>query len=195
MLEKINKLKENKILKTIYNIIYYIMFALVALLLIVVILQRTTNNNVSLGGFRVFNIVTPSMVPKYIVGDVLLSKEVPINDLKVGDDVVYLGEKSDFAGKYITHQIINIEINSDGTKSFHTKGIANDVEDPLVNQNQIKGIVVYKFLTLSFMSKIMTNLYSMYFVIFIPIAIIIFMNILKIISNKNEEDNDNSKEE
>lgn len=193
MNEKINKLKENKVFKIVYNIIYYVFFAIVALMLIVVVLQRTSNNTFSLGGFRIFNIVTKSMEPKYLVGDVLLSKEVPTNELKVGDDVVYLGEKSDFAGKYVTHQIIKIDNKEDGTYEFHTKGIANELEDPIVKPNQIKGIIVYKIMILSFISKIISNLYSMYFVIFIPIAIVIFMNILKITSNLKEDKN--SKEE
>lgn len=193
MNKKINKLKENKVFKIVYNIIYYVFFALVALMLIVVVLQRTSNNTFSLGGFRIFNIVTKSMEPEYLVGDVLLSKEVSTNELKVGDDVVYLGEKSDFAGKYVTHQIIKIDNKEDGTIEFHTKGIANELEDPVVKPNQIKGVVVYKIMILSFISKIISNLYSMYFVIFIPIAIIIFMNILKITSNLKEDKN--SKEE
>lgn len=191
--EKINKLKENKVFKIVYNIIYYIFFILVALMLIVVVLQRTSNNTFSLGGFRIFNIVTKSMEPEYLVGDVLLSKEVPTNELKVGDDVVYLGEKADFAGKYVTHQIIKIDNKADGSYEFHTKGIANEIEDPVVKPNQIKGVIVHKIIILSFISKIISNLYSMYFVIFIPIAIIIFMNILKITSSIKEDKN--SKEE
>ena len=193
-LKKINEVKENKIFKIVYNIIYYTLFALVALMLIVVLLQRVSNNSLSLGGVRIFNIVTKSMVPKYVVGDVLLSKEIPPSQLKVGDDVVYLGEKSDFAGKYVTHQIIKIDNNADGTYKFHTKGIANELEDPIVNQNQIKGIIIYKIVILSFISSIINNLYSMYFVIFIPVAIIIFMNILKITSNI-KEDKENKEED
>ncbi len=188
-INKIKELKENKILNIIYNIVYYILFAIAVLMLIVVILQRVSNNSLSLAGFRMFNIVTESMVPKYVVGDVLISKEVKLNELEVGDDVVYLGEKSDFAGKYITHQIVKIEENSDGTYKFHTKGLANEVEDPVVNGSQIKGVIVHKLIILSFLSKIISNLYSMYFVIFIPIAIIIFINIIKIYSSIKEDKN------
>lgn len=184
----INKLKDNKIIKIIYNIIYYILFVIVVLLLVVVLLQRLSNNCLSFGGYRIFNVVTGSMVPKYLVGDVLLSKEVPENQLKAGDDVVYLGEKSDFAGKYITHQIIKIDKTTNGTVIIHTKGIANEIEDPTISPNQIKGVIVYKFIILSFMSKLIFDVYSMYFLIFIPIAIIIFMYIMKLISNKDKGD-------
>ena len=48
---------------------------LVVLILIVVLFQRFTNNNASIGGIRVFNIVTESMLPEYKVGDILRAAE------------------------------------------------------------------------------------------------------------------------
>ena len=70
------KLLENKALKIIGNILYYLLVILVVMILAVVLLQRVTNNNISLAGIRVFNIVTESMVPKYQVGDILISKTI-----------------------------------------------------------------------------------------------------------------------
>ena len=63
-------------------------------------------------------------------------KKIPITELKVNDDIVYLGNKNDFAGKIVTHQIIEIE-KKGNELYFHTKGIANMIEDPLVEENQI----------------------------------------------------------
>lgn len=193
------KIKNNKPLKIMWNIIYAMLVVFVVLILIVVILQRVSNNNMSLGGFRIFNIISESMVPKYQIGDILLSKKIDDKDLKVGDDVVYIGEKGSFSGKTVTHQIVQIEENN-GQYTFHTKGIANEEEDPLVNSNQIRGKVIYKFISLTFISKIVNNLLSFYFSIFVPIAIIIFVEIRKIINsmknnNKDDEDEKNKKED
>ena len=87
----LNKIKNNKALKIIGNIIYYILLALVILILAVVILQRVSKNNASIGGIRIFNIVTESMFPEYQIGDVLISKKIEPSKIKVGDDLVYLG--------------------------------------------------------------------------------------------------------
>ena len=76
MIKKIQKIKDNKILKIIYNIIYAIIFIFILLILIIAVLQRTSNNEISLGGYRIFVVATGSMIPKYNVGDVLLSKEI-----------------------------------------------------------------------------------------------------------------------
>ena len=76
MLEKLKKIKENKILKFIGNLLYTLLFIIVVLMLLVVVMQRATNNTISVGGVRMFSVATGSMVPVYEVGDILISKEV-----------------------------------------------------------------------------------------------------------------------
>ena len=186
----LNKIKNNKALKIIGNIIYYILLALVILILAVVILQRVSKNNASIGGIRIFNIVTESMFPEYQIGDVLISKKIEPSKIKVGDDLVYLGTEQGFAGRVVTHRVVDIE-ESDGKYRFHTKGLANEVEDPVVQENQIYGIVIYKTYILSFITKIINNIYGFYFLIFIPLTILIIVKFVKI---RNEKEKDESKE-
>jgi len=178
-----------KKLKVIYNIIYALLFILVLAILAVVILQRVSNNNWSLGGFRIFNVVSESMVPKYNIGDVLLSKTVDVKDIKIGDDVVYRGVEQSYAGKIITHEVIDIQ-NVDGKIQFHTKGIANDLEDPVVSQEQILGLVMGKIPVLSELGKLMTNIYAFYFIIFIPLVLLIFVQIRRTVANLRDRDDD-----
>lgn len=184
------KFRDNKVVNLIGNIFYTLLVLLVVLILITVILQRTSNNNLSLGGFRIFNIATGSMVPKYEVGDVLLSKTVLPSEIKKEDDITYLGKEGTFAGKVVTHQVVEIE-EENGNYKFHTKGLANTEEDPVISQDQVIGKVVYKVKTLSYISKLIKNLYSFYFVIFIPIGLILFIEIRRtykdIISNRKEK--------
>ena len=186
----LNKIKNNKALKIIGNIIYYILLALVILILAVVILQRVSKNNASIGGIRIFNIVTESMFPEYQIGDVLISKKIEPSKIKVGDDLVYLGTEQGFAGRVVTHRVVDIE-ESDGKYRFHTKGLANEVEDPGVQENQIYGIVIYKTYILSFITKIINNIYGFYFLIFIPLTILIIVKFVKI---RNEKEKDDFKE-
>lgn len=183
----LNKIKNNKALKIIGNIIYYILLALVILILAVVILQRVSKNNASIGGIRIFNIVTESMFPEYQIGDVLISKKIEPSKIKVGDDLVYLGTEQGFAGRVVTHRVVDIE-ESDGKYRFHTKGLANEVEDPVVQENQIYGIVIYKTYILSFITKIINNIYGFYFLIFIPLTILIIVKFVKICNEKEKDD-------
>lgn len=195
----LKKLMENKALKIIGNILYYLLVVIIVLILAVVLLQRITNNNVSIAGIRIFNIVTESMVPKYQVGDILVSKSIEPSKIKVGDDLVYLGAVDSFQGKIVTHQVIDIE-EENGQYKFHTKGIANPEEDPVVSESQVYGIIIYKTYILSFISKIINNLYGFYFLIFVPLVILIIVKIIKIYreykDNKEEtEEEQETKEE
>lgn len=175
----LKKITENPVLKLINNIVYVILFLIIASVLFVVILQRASNNDIALGGIRIFNIVSESMVTKYNIGDVLVVKSIEPQNIKVGDDIAYIGQESTFNQKIVTHQVIKIDYEN-GEYIFHTKGIANILEDPLVHQNQVFGKVVYKIWILSLISKILSNVYVVFFGIFVPIVILIFWTILKL---------------
>ena len=190
MKETLKKIKENKALKIIGNILYILLFVVVVLMLIVVILQRVTDNAISLGGYRLFTVATGSMEPKYKVGDILISKQVAPDEIQVGDDVVYKGDTGSFKDKVVTHQVVSIR-EENGEKKLTTKGIANTEEDPEIDVNQVYGKVIYKVKTLSFIGQMIKNIYIFYFIIFFPIAIIIFRQIRSILRKDDyEEDED-----
>lgn len=182
-----------EILKKIGNIIKYILLVIFIVYILVLIVQRVTNNNLSLGGYRVFTIVSESMVPKYNIGDILLVKETKSSKIKVGDDLCYMGNKDDFAGKVVTHQVKEIK-EENGKYSFITEGIANLMPDPQVEESQIYGVVIYKTLILSFLNKCLQNKFIFFLVIFVPLFGYAIMKIIKAINDVTEDD-ENEKEE
>lgn len=182
--------KEHKGLKIIGNILYAILFIIAVLMLGVVVLQRITDNSVSLGGYRIFIVATGSMEPKYLVSDVLISKEIDPSEINVGDDVVYKGKTGTFKDKVVTHQVIEKWQEDDGTYKFITKGIANIEQDPEISANQIYGRVLGKVKTLSYIGKAIQNIYVFYFFIFIPIAIIIYRQIKNLVYDLTHKDDD-----
>lgn len=193
----VNKLKNNKALKIIGSILYYMLVLLIIAVLAVVLLQRVSKNTITIGGIRIFNIVSESMVPKYEIGDVLIAKSIDPSKLKVGDDVAYQGEVGSFEGKVVTHQIIAIE-EENGELKFHTKGIANEEEDPVISGSQIYGKIIYHIKSLSVISKIINNIYGFYFLIFVPLTILILIKIKDIVVSikerreEEEEDEENN---
>ena len=93
--EKIQRKKEKimkKILKIGLKVVKVLLACLIVLFTAVILLQRFSNSSFSVGGYRIFAVVTGSMEPVYSVGDVLLCKSIDTNKLKVGDDVTYLGK-------------------------------------------------------------------------------------------------------
>ena len=181
----LKKIKENKQIKILFKIIKAITSLFIILIVSIIFIQRISNNKVTLGGYSIFTVVTESMVPKYEVGDMILAREVDIDYIKVGDDVVYQGKQDSYADKIVTHRVIEIEKDTPNY-TFHTKGIANDLEDPTISGDQIYGVVVSKFKLLSFLSKIVNNIYGFYFIVFIPFVIMIFLEIIDIMHSKEK---------
>ena len=105
----IEKIKNNKVLRILAMIIKAIVSFFIIIVVSIIFIQRISDNKLTLGGYSIYTIITESMVPKYNVGDMVIAKKIPITELKVNDDIVYLGNKNDFAGKIVTHQIIEIE--------------------------------------------------------------------------------------
>lgn len=188
------KKEKFSIVNMIFTIIKLICIVLLICLIAVLALQRFSKNEIAVGGFRVFNVATESMVPKYVVGDILIVKETEINDLAIGDDVTYLGKESTFKGRVVTHQIVQIDETENG-KVFHTKGIANEVEDPTITGDQIYGKVIYKCIIFSQLTKLMNNMTAFYILVFIPFAILISLQLKDAVLGKADDDDDEEDEE
>ncbi len=179
-----------KILKSIISLIKFVITLVIIAIVAIILVQRFSNNKMTVAGYRMFTVVTESMVPKYLVGDVLLVKEKDVSQIEVGEDVTYLGKIGSYADKIVTHQVIKIEKKEDGTLDFHTKGIANPSEDPIVNESQIYGVVLAKMQLITKLNGIINNMYGMYFLIIIPLAIIIFSEFKSFKEDKKSYDED-----
>ena len=129
------------------------------------------------------------MIPKYEVGDVLVSKEIPPEDIKVGDDIIYTGKEGSFKDKVVTHQVIFIEKENENYRII-TKGIANTAQDPEITQEQVMGKVIYKLGLLSFFQRVVSNNYVFYFVVFVPIVLIMYRQIRNAALTVEDEENE-----
>lgn len=184
-----------KILRSVISVIKFIVSAIIVFIVAIILVQRFSNNDISIAGFRIFTVVTESMVPKYVVGDVLLIKETEPTEIQVEDDVTYMGKVGSFADKIVTHQVIDIENAEDGTLNFHTKGIANEDEDPIVNESQIYGVVQTKLQIITKLNGLISNMYGMYFLIIIPLAVIMFSEFRAFKEDDKDDDFDDEDDE
>ena len=170
--------KAKNTIKTVWKILEKIIIIAIIFVSLVIVTQRVTNNDKAFLGFRIFRVETGSMIPKYQVGDVILVKERAIEQIAVGDDITYWGTIGTMKGKLVTHQVINIEFIN-GETAFHTKGIANNTEDPIVYGNQINGVVLGRLIVLTAITKALTNKYIFYFCGIIPLTIFVFFAFVK----------------
>ena len=163
------------------KILEIIIFVVLIITLLIVGIQRFSNGQMSLFGFRIFRVISLSMKPEYNINDILLVKECKPEEIKKGDNIAYKGE-IDKKEVVITHKVMDIEKSEEGNLLFHTRGIANNVEDPIVRSSQIYGVVVSKMYIFSIVNKIINNMYGFIILVFIPLIVLIIKNWKELIS-------------
>ncbi len=163
--------------KWLLNFIEIVVLIIISITCLVLIFQNTFLKNNSILGFRTYVIASNSMAPVLKYGDVILIKEINYDDIKVNDIITYKGISGEFKGKVITHRVIDIVYNED-TKVLKTKGEANDGIDPDVHESQVYGKLVYKFVFLSFISKVVRNKIGFVLFVFIPFALIFVLEVI-----------------
>ena len=178
--------KRKSVAKKIWNIFMKIVTVIIAFISIIIVVQKVTNNKESFFGYRIFRVQTGSMIPKYQIGDVILVKAKDIDKIKVGDDVTYLGKEGIVKGMLITHRVKSIEEIA-GQKVFHTQGIANNLEDPIVYGDQINGVVQFKMFFLTLICRMLNNKYIFYFCGILPLTIYVFFRVFKNSRDKYEK--------
>ena len=176
-----NYLENNIFIKTIKWILYIV----VLLLLTITIVQRVTNNYLSVGGFRAFVIKSESMKGEYEIGDILIAKSVPAEDINVGDNVTYLG-RGKLEGIIITHKVVEKREVGDEVR-FVTRGIQNEESDPEISYDQIYGKIVYKTIVFSFLAKLMNNKLT-YYILFALVALIISIQIVSAMFDSDDDE-------
>ena len=189
----IRKIRENKILRFILGFIKTIITLVLILMLAVILVQRFSSNNFSIGGIRVFTIISNSMVPDYEIGDILILKSEKPSNIKIDDNVTYIGKTGQVKGLFVTHKVID-KREEDGKYYFTTQGTNNEIADPEIDESQIYGKVVYKTVLLSALCKIMLKPAG-YYILFMLVALVVSYQIVSTIFNKDEEDDMNGEKE
>lgn len=173
--------------KVILKVLKYFFIIIFVLFVSMVCLQRFSNNRIAVFNFRLFTVISGSMEPKYKIGDVLVAVETKPEDIKVGDAISYLGTKNSFKDKVITHEVIKIEKDKQGKYYFHAKGLANAIEDPVVGEDQLYGVVKYRVITLSFIYKIVGTPLGFFIFVVVPILYIIGSELVSSLMEKEEQ--------
>ncbi len=182
------KLFDNKIFRLIVGLVKTFIILVMICYVGFVIVQRITGNK-SIMGYRFFTVATGSMKGVYNINDVIAVKDYDSNQLKVGDDIAYLGQRAGLEGKIIVHRLVKIEEGSDGGRVFTTKGVNSNVEDPVILDDQILGKVTGKVPIISEINHLVRSQLGFFSLIFCPLVVIIVLEILQTITDYQLEKN------
>ncbi|HEY7926692.1 MAG TPA: signal peptidase I [Candidatus Dormibacteraeota bacterium] len=83
-------------------------------------------------------VITGSMVPVIPVGSMVVTEQVAVSHLGVGDILVF--PKPTNAHEVVVHRIVGLTTTKDGAIQVHTKGDANTAQDPWIIQQPHNGL-------------------------------------------------------
>lgn len=132
-------------------------------------------------GYRCFNIISPSMEPEYMVGDLIYVKEIDPYTIKEGDVITFIVNEDLVVG---THRVVRIDTEN---KRFYTKGDRNQIEDgePVHFKNVI-GVPQFKVSKLGYVSDFIQNPPGIYVAIGVSIALILAVFLPDLIVKKKK---------
>ena len=81
-------------------------------------------------GYQTATMLTGSMAPSIVPGDVVVTTKQPVAEVTVGDVISYHIPVEDH--RVETHRVIEVITNPDGTTAIRTKGDANEFVDPWI---------------------------------------------------------------
>ena len=133
-------------------------------------------------GYQVYTVISGSMEPEYMVGDLLYVKPVSMEEIHVGDDISFVLNEDLVVA---THRVVRIDIEK---KHFYTKGLANEIEDgDPVHYNNIIGVVQFNIPLLGYVSDFIQNPPGMYITIAAGAVLIILVFLPDFLPKKKEE--------
>ena len=167
-------------LKKIWNIVSTALVVLIVLCAVFLMGSR-------LLGFQCYNVISPSMEPEYLVGDLIYVKEVDPTTIKEGDVITFIVNEDLVVG---THRVVRVDAEN---QRFYTKGDANEIEDQSpVHFNNVIGVPKFAIPKLGYVSDFVQNPPGMYITIGVGIILILAVFLPDMIGKKKKEDEDAS---
>ena len=163
-------------LKKIWSIVSTVLVALMVLCAVFLMGSR-------LLGYQCYNIISPSMEPEYMVGDLIYVKKVDPATIKEGDVITFLVNEDLVVG---THRVVRVDAEN---QHIYTKGDANEIEDSdPVHFNNVIGVPEFSIPKLGYVSDFIQNPPGMYITIGVGIVLILLVFVPDMIGKKKKED-------
>ncbi len=171
-----------KLISKIVKIASYCIFAFVICLSLFVVTLRFIGESPSVFGYSCYYVLTKSMEPEIMAGEMILGKTADPKDLQVGDIVTYVGDTGDLKDKIITHKIV--EIDGD---ILVTQGVANDMPDPAIYSSQIISRYVTTIPLAGKIFSVINSKFGFIFLIITPLGLLIVNEISIIVKTLKED--------
>jgi len=140
------------------------------------------NPTVNIPKFGLYTIISPSMEPEIKVYDVVVDLNVfNQDDIKKGDVITFISNSNISKGLTVTHRVVDIVNNEDGTNSYITKGDNNlKADQAMVRYQDVIGKVLFKIPQLGRVQFLIADKFGWILVILLPALGVIIYDFIKL---------------
>lgn len=132
------------------------------------------------GADESYVVLTASMTPDIAPGDAVLVREVTAGEVRVGDVITFLPRGG--GDVPVTHRVVDVAVLSDGTRTFATKGDANEDRDSgLITPDQLVGKVVLVVPYVGYVVGFVDSPVGFALLVVLPIGALIAMEVTDIV--------------
>lgn len=161
----------------IYNILRFIYCFILVFYLFFLIVENVSYNT-SIFGYRVFVVASDSSSMTCSSNDVILIEDIDGNNLKILDKVVVSEKDNGLDGLLMIREIVDVQNKNDKAQYF-----VNDISDKnknvSIDNSLIVGKVVGYLKFVSLIGNIFQNQLSFFLLVFLPLVLIIIIEILR----------------
>ena len=171
--------------KNILNIVGIVLCAILLPILVVncfLLVKSVVNEDEvpSIGGMVPLIVLTESMEPEILAGDMIFCKITDPSEIKAGDVISFFDPEGN-GTSVVTHRVLEVEVDANGALSFRTKGDNNNTEDRLsVPAENLVGIWKgSRIPSLGNVLMFMQSTLGLVICVFIPVAAIVAYEIIR----------------
>ncbi len=166
--------KENKVIKVISNILFIIFMLVMVFFIFITAQSRLTGMEPSILGHRIYIVESGSMLPALKIDSMLIVKEVPPNEIQIGDIVSYYTKNTDAK---VTHRVVDIQ--NDGN-TFITRGDANNTDDPNpLEKDRLIGKVIFSIPFIGMIFRLLSQPIAIALLVIMGIAWILIPKLIR----------------
>ena len=129
--------------KKVY-IISTVFLVIAACICLIFGVQVVSKGYVEVFGHSMFRVITGSMEPTISTGSALICRKTAIDQIENGDIICYRTRIAEIYGSIVTHRVVAVQKDENGTIYLETRGDANVSSDPYyVNSSNLVGKVIW----------------------------------------------------
>ncbi len=177
-----------KVISNIINVILVLVLLLAAGVMVLTGINAKSGKATTVLGYGFMAVQTGSMTPEYPVGSVIIIKETDPSKLSKNDVITFYSSHPQLNDMIVTHRIVDVIDDGDGTCSFTTKGDANPINDEYPAEGEkVIGKVLAKSSLMQKLVNLRQNPATFFVLILLPMCVIIAYEVFTIYKKSTAE--------